>query len=146
MGRLIDRNRCSALVITCSDFRFKSAERAFVEAAQLADDYDLLARPGSVRSLVQPRSTASRDGMLDEIRMLWSVHQFSRVLLVNHVSCRAYDDIATPDNELAVHADHLRRAISAVEGLFNGVTADSYLIDYVAGDFVATKIAPSAES
>jgi len=141
MPQLIDRNQCSALVITCSDFRFKSTERAFTEAARLQDDYDLLARPGSIRSLVQPRNPSARDSMLDEIRMLWSVHQFARVLLVNHVSCRAYDDIATPGNELAIHAGHLRRAVPVIEAMFNGVKADPYIIDCVDGQFITTKVA-----
>ncbi len=145
MPQLIDRDHCSALVITCSDFRFKSTERQFAEAAGLEDDYDLLARPGSIRSLVLPRSIAARDTMLDEIRLLWSIHQFSRVLLVNHVSCRAYDDIATADNELAVHVDHLRRAVPIVEGMFNGVNADPYIIDWVSGDFVVAKVAMTDE-
>jgi hypothetical protein len=141
MALLIDRNDCSALVITCSDFRFKSAEREFAEAAGLRDDYDLLARPGSIRSLVQPRNPAWRESMLEEIRLLWSAHQFRRVLLVNHVSCRAYDDIATRDNELEIHAGHLRRAVATVEGMFSGVNAEPYLIDFVDGAFVATKVA-----
>jgi hypothetical protein len=141
MTALIDRGTCSALVVTCSDFRFKSAERRFAEAAGLADDYDLIARPGGVRALVQPRSAASGQSMLDEIRLLWSIHAFRRVLLVNHVSCRAYDDLATPQNELEVHAAHLRRAVPIVEAMFNGVNADPYLIDCVVDDFVVTKVA-----
>ncbi len=146
MTALIDRVHCSALVITCSDFRFKSAERAFAEVAKLGDDYDLIARPGSIRSFVQPRSAASGDSMLDEIKLLWSLHQFSRVLIVNHVSCRAYDDLAVPDNEISVHAEHLRRAVVVIEGLFNGVNADPYLISHADGEFVVTKVAMSDEA
>jgi hypothetical protein len=141
MTSLIDRSACSALVITCSDFRFKSAERQFAEAAGLADDYDLVARPGGIRGLVQPRSAAAGQSMLDEIRLLWSVHGFGRLLMLNHVSCRAYDDLATPQNEIEVHGDHLRRAVSVVESMFNGVTAEPYLIDVAQGTFVVSRVA-----
>ena len=146
MARLIDRNHCSALLISCSDFRFKSTERAFAQAASLADDYDLLARPGAIRSLVQPRSPGMRETMLEEIRLLWSAHQFSRVLLLNHVSCRAYDDIAGPENEAVTHTDHLRRAIPIVDSMFNGVTVEAYLIEHSENAFVVTKIAQDADT
>jgi hypothetical protein len=138
---LIERNRCSTLLITCSDFRFKSAERRFAEAGGLADDYDLIALPGAARSLVQPRSAAMREALGEEMAILWDAHQYTKVLLVNHVSCRAYDDLATPDNEEAIHTDHLQRAVSVVDGMFNGVTAETYLITYVNGDFFVSSIA-----
>ena len=126
---LFHRDACSALVITCSDFRFKTAERAFLEAAGLTSDYDLIARPGAIRALVAPRSIASRDSMEEEIRLLWSIHHFTRVLMVNHVSCRAYDDLATPENEIEVHSAHLAKAASLVEQRFHDVHAEPYLID-----------------
>jgi hypothetical protein len=141
MTALVDRSRCSTLVITCSDFRFKSAERRFEEEAGILDDFDLIAMPGGVRSLVQARSAAMHDALREELNLLWTVHLFSRVVLLNHVSCRAYDDLATPENELAVHADHLRRAVHVVEAMFNGVTAEPYLMDIAGTEFVVTRVA-----
>jgi carbonic anhydrase-like protein len=131
---LLARGTCSALVITCSDFRFKTAERAFLEAAGLADDYDLIARPGAARALVAPRDAASRETMLDEIRLLRELHCLTRVLLVNHVSCRAYDDLATGEAQRAVHESHLRAAAGEVERSLEGVTAEPYLIALVDGE------------
>lgn len=93
--------------------------------------------------LVQPKSPAARDTLLEEIRLLWSVHKFSRVLLVNHASCRAYDDLAGTEQEIAVHAEHLRRAVPIVEAMFAGVTAEPYFIDHSGGEFVVTKVALS---
>ena len=128
---LYARSTCSALVITCSDFRFKSVERAFADAAGLDDDYDLIARPGAVRSLVSPRSAAARDSMEEEILMLWKLHAFTRILMVNHLSCRAYDDLTAAKDERAIHVAHLQSAASAIERLFDGVTAEPYLITIV---------------
>lgn len=124
---LIGRATCSALVITCSDFRFKSAEREFARSAGLHDDYDLIARPGGIRSLVLPRSAAARDTMLEEIRLLWGLHKFQRVIALNHLSCRAYDDLATAENEREVHTDHLRRVREHIERPFAGVRAETFL-------------------
>ena len=138
---LIDRSACTALVLTCSDFRFKSAERAFAEASGLTDDYDLIARPGAARLIVAPRSPAMRDTLLDEVRLLWSVHHFPRILLVNHVSCRAYDDIATSENELALHAEHLQRAASMLAEGYADVRVETYLVDRAADGIAVRSIA-----
>jgi hypothetical protein len=126
---IVDRTTCEALLITCSDFRFKSAERRFVESASLVDDYDLIARPGGIRSIVLPRDAAARDLMNDEIRLLWGLHKFSRIIALNHLSCRAYDDIATSQNERDIHVAHLRKAGELLSARFAGVRADLFLVD-----------------
>ncbi len=129
---LYARGTCSALLITCSDFRFKSVERAFA-AAGLTDDYDLIARPGAIRSLVAPRSAAARESMQEEILLLWKLHGFTRVLMVNHLSCRAYDDLTAGADERAVHVAHLRAAGPAIERLCAGVTAEACLVVLIDG-------------
>jgi hypothetical protein len=126
-GGLIARQTCSALVITCADFRFKSAERRFLESVGLTDDYDLLAEPGGIRNLVVPRNMAARDTMLEEIGLLRALHTFARVLAINHLSCRAYDDLATVEHERDVHTDHLQRARPIIERSFAGVRAETFL-------------------
>jgi hypothetical protein len=130
---LYARGSCTALVITCSDFRFKSVERAFAEAAALSDDYDLIARPGAIRSLVAPRSSAARETLEEEIALLWRVHGFARVLMVNHMSCRAYDDLVADTDERALHAAHLRQAGPAIERLCAGVVAEGYVVGLADG-------------
>jgi hypothetical protein len=138
--RLFGRSTCSALVITCSDFRFKSAEQVLVDAAGLRDDYDLIARPGAIRSLVLPRNAADGASMEDEIRLLWTLHRFTRVLMVNHVSCRAYDDVTTEQNERDVHTGHLVAAGALIEQRLDGVTAEAYLIEPEDGRLVCRGI------
>jgi hypothetical protein len=130
---LYARSTCSALVITCSDFRFKGVERAFADAAGLADDYDLIARPGAIRSLVAPRNAAARDSMDEEIGLLWRLHGFTRVLMVNHLSCRAYDDLTSGADEREIHVAHLEAAGPAIELRCEGLTTEAYLIAMVDG-------------
>jgi hypothetical protein len=125
---LYARSTCSALVITCSDFRFKAVERAFAEAAGLAGDYDLIARPGAIRSLVAPRNDAARQSMEEEIALLWKLHRFTRVLMVNHLSCRAYDDLAATADERAIHEAHLRAATAAIARRNPALIPEPYLI------------------
>jgi len=131
---LLQRGTCAALVITCSDFRFKTAERALPESAGLRDDYDLIARPGAIRALVAPRTASALESMEEEIALLWRVHTFTRVLMLNHISCRAYDDlVAHAPDERALHIAHLGEAAPRIEALCDGVTAEPYLVDLVDG-------------
>jgi hypothetical protein len=124
---LYARGTCQALVITCSDFRFKTSERRFLESLQLGDEYDLIARPGAIRSIVQGRSIAAGETMMEEIGLLWALHRFTRIIAINHLSCRAYDDIATATNEREVHVAHLQKARELLDTRFAGVRAEAYL-------------------
>lgn len=137
---LFERATCSALVITCSDYRFKSAEHALVETAGLRDDYDLIARPGALRSLVLPRNAAARESMEGEIRLLWRLHRFTRVLMLNHLSCRAYDDIANEQDERDIHTAHLVAAAPVVERMLDGVRAEAYLVELWDGVLVVRSV------
>lgn len=136
---LVARRNCSALLITCSDFRFKSAERAFPESVGLRDDYDLIARPGAIRSLVAPRNEAARETMQQEIAMLWKLHGFTRVLMANHMTCGAYGDlVAGGADERALHKQHLAAAGREIERLWAGVRAEAYVVELVGGELRAT--------
>ncbi len=130
---LFERGACSALVITCSDFRFKTVERILAESSKLRDDYDLIARPGGIRSLVAPRNEAARESMEEEILLLWNLHGFSRLLMVNHMSCRAYDDLTAREDERMLHRKHLLAAGSLIERRYKGVTPEAYLVGLVDG-------------
>lgn len=141
---LLQRGTCAALVITCSDFRFKTAERALAEAAGLRDDYDLIARPGAIRALVAPRTAGARESMEEEITLLWRIHAFPRVLMLNHVSCRAYDDLTANADERALHRAHLFDAAPRIERLCESVTAEAYLVDLVDGTLRAVRVERNA--
>jgi hypothetical protein len=144
--QLIERATCSALIITCSDFRFKSAERAFAEGAGLTDDYDLIARPGAIRALVAPRTTAARHSLREDMRLLWSIHHFSRVLMVHHVSCAAYADLTAGKDEITVHTAHLLRARGIVEDALSGVRAEPYIVQLADGVLQAKAVEADPES
>ena len=138
---LFERTTCSALLITCSDFRFKSGERAFAEAAGLRDDHDLIARPGAIRSLVAPMSDALRATLEQEIAMMWKLHAFTRVLMANHMTCGAYRDlVAGGEDERALHARHLAAAAPEVERLCPGARAEAYVVEVVGGEVRVARV------
>ena len=123
----ISEARCLALVISCSDYRFVAAQREARVALGLNNAYDLVARPGGVRSLVQPISEAASVTMLEEIRLLYELHGFERILLMNHMNCGAYAGITTPENEEALHREHLAAAKRTLREAYPGLTVEPYL-------------------
>jgi hypothetical protein len=123
----ISEARCRALVISCSDFRFVAAQREARVALGLNNAYDLVARPGGVRSLVDPISEAANVTMHEEIRLLYGLHGFERILLMNHMNCGAYASITTPENEEALHREHLAAAKRILQDAYPGLTVEPYL-------------------
>lgn len=123
----ISEAKCRALVISCSDFRFVAAQREARVALGLNNAYDLVARPGGVRSLVDPVSEAANVTMHEEIRLLHQLHGFERILLMNHMNCGAYASLTTPENEEALHRAHLAEAKRILHEAFPGLTVEPYL-------------------
>lgn len=65
--------------------------------------------------------------------MLWTLHRFTRVLMLNHMSCRAYDDLASGERQRDVHLEHLQTAAEAIERRYKGLKAEAYLITIAGG-------------
>lgn len=131
----LSKARCRALVISCSDFRFVSAQRQARIDLGLNNAYDLIARPGGVRQIVLPTSEAARVTMEEEISLLYELHHFRRILLMNHMNCGMYRDLATPRREEAIHREHLRIAQEQLSARFPGLEVETYL-SLIVGDGV----------
>ena len=126
-GIKLSKARCRALVISCSDFRFISAQRQIRLDLGLEHAYDLLARPGGVFALVRPRTRTARQSMLDEIDMLRELHHFHEVLLMNHVTCGAYRGLARGKAELRLHREDLLRAKAMLQERYPRLAITAYL-------------------
>jgi carbonic anhydrase len=126
-GIKLSKARCRALVISCSDFRFISAQRQIRLDLGLEHAYDLLARPGGVFSLVRPSTRTARQSMLDEIDMLHGLHRFREILLMNHVTCGAYRSLARGKAELRLHRQDLLTAKAMLQERFPRLAITAYL-------------------
>ncbi|MGE0601721.1 MAG: hypothetical protein AB7N24_00675 [Dehalococcoidia bacterium] len=128
MNRIkLSEANCRALVISCSDFRFVSAQRQARLDFGLENAYDLVARPGGVRQIVLPTSKAAQVTMEEEIALLYKLHDFQRILLMNHMNCGMYQDLATPEIEEAVHREHLAKARAILAERYPGLGIETYL-------------------
>ncbi|MGB4862168.1 MAG: hypothetical protein WBO97_06890 [Tepidiformaceae bacterium] len=136
MNRIkLSEANCRALVISCSDFRFVSAQRQARLDLGLENAYDLVARPGGVRQIVLPTSEAARVTMEEEIALLYDLHDFQRILLMNHMNCGMYQDLSSPQVEESVHREHLAAAREILAKRFPGLAIETYLSTIV-GDGV----------
>ena len=136
--------QCRALVISCSDFRFISAQRQARLDLGLENAYDLLARPGGVRQLVKPLSEAGRETIYEEIALLYRLHSFERILLMNHMTCGAYADVWESGREADVHKEHLLRAKEILADLYPSLSIEPYLSVIVDDGAVVTPVDDNA--
>jgi carbonic anhydrase len=123
----LSKARCRALVVSCSDYRFISAQRQIRLDLGLDHAYDLLARPGGVFSLVRPATKTARRSMLDEIDMLHALHGFREILLMNHVTCGAYRSLARGKAELLMHQQDLLAAKTMLHKRYPRLAITPYL-------------------
>ncbi|MEO8539313.1 MAG: hypothetical protein ABI577_06190 [bacterium] len=131
----LSKARCRALVISCSDFRFVSAQRQARLDLGLENAYDLIARPGGVRQIVFPTSEAARVTMEEEIGLLYELHGFRRIVLMNHMTCGMYRDLSSRRQEEEVHREHLAQARTILRARFPGLAVETYL-SVIVGDGV----------
>lgn len=127
MAIKLSKARCRALVISCSDFRFVSVQRQARVDLGLNNAYDLIARPGGVRQIVLPTSEAARQTMDEEMQLLYQLHGFQRILLMNHMNCGMYADLAARGHEEDLHREHLSRARELLMERFPGLEVETYL-------------------
>lgn len=108
---------CENLVLMCMDFRF---HRRLADVLGFAGyrDFDLLALPGSSKAI---REQATRGIILESIATAIAVHGVKRVLIVDHVDCRAYggsEACSDSDAETRMHESALREAAGVVKERF----------------------------
>ena len=142
----LSKARCRALVISCSDFRFVSAQRQARLDLGLENAYDLIARPGGVRQIVLPTSEAARKTMEEEIALLYELHHFRRILLMNHMTCGMYRDLSSRGLEEEVHREHLAEARRILQARFPGLSVETYLSVIVGDGVEVVAIEPAGKA
>lgn len=110
-------HECENLVLMCMDFRFHE-KLAQVIAHSGYRQFDLVALPGGSKSVTDE---ISREAVLAAIRVGVSAHNVQRVIIVDHVDCRAYggsEAFAGPEEEELRHTDALLEASRIIREKF----------------------------
>lgn len=104
-------HECDAFVLVCMDFRQfckQTLHNYMLEKG--IETYDLVALPGSCKSLLNPNS---RDVIVDAIKISIDLHKCKTIFLIHHKDCGAYKSVKTfesSEDELEFHKSELQKA------------------------------------
>lgn len=103
---------CENLVLMCIDFRFHKQISDLISYAGYRD-FDIVALPGASKSLVDEQSRVT---VLNAISRAKELHGINRVIIVDHVDCRAYGGSAAfaDSRSEEEHHDHKLEQASAI--------------------------------
>lgn len=114
---------CSAIVVTCIDFRLQKYIEAWLTKHVGDHQYDRVAWAGGVIDL---------PGIIKQIEISSRLHHIKKVVLINHEDCGAYEVSGSPEK----HARDLRNAKKEVEIKFPNLNVDTYYL-HLDGTFEA---------
>ncbi len=113
----LHKKKSDVLVVHCSDPRFQTAYREVINS--LGQYYDLLVFPGASKAIVDNGS------VLESIRLLYSLHHFKTVHILDHVECGAFGKV---DDEIKAHRRNLQAATEILEKTIPGVKVLPHLL------------------
>ena len=90
-------HKCTALAISCIDYRFVGKVRQYLIDQGLKDNYDLITVPGASLKLAD---------VADSISTSMRLHDPDEVYIFDHEDCGAYGE----ENFQATHSQNLKRA------------------------------------
>jgi reverse gyrase len=113
----LNKKRSDALIVHCCDPRFVAAYHQ--AAGQVSEFYDLMAVPGASKAIVENPT------IIDNIKMLHSLHHFKSIHIMDHVECGAFGEI---DDEVESHSKYLHLAEKKINKTLAGVNVVPHLL------------------
>lgn len=104
---------CSAIIVTCIDFRFQSQLEAWAREHVGERNYDRVALAGGIKNL---------DVILTQIDVSNRLHQIKKVVLINHEDCGAYGAAGTEEK----HREDLTTAAQKVKADYPHLSVETY--------------------
>jgi hypothetical protein len=112
------KKKSEALVVHCADPRFQEAYRKIID--HLGHYYDLVVFPGASKAVVEHQS------VMDNIKLLYSLHHFETVHILDHVHCGAFGEI---EDEIKAHTKMIKAAIIKIQSAIPGVMVTARLLN-----------------
>ncbi len=106
-----------ALVVHCSDPRFQDAYRKVTDS--LGHYYDLLVFPGASKAI------AEHDLVIENIKLLHSLHSFESVHIMDHIHCGAFGAVK---DEIADHSISFKKAEEVLKSHIPNIKVNYYLL------------------
>lgn len=114
---------CSALLISCIDFRIQPAVEAWARQNLGPQNYDRVALAGGVKDF---------PAIMDQIDLSVKLHGIKKVILTNHEDCGAYGEQGTEEK----HRRDLLSAAAAVTSKYPSLQVETYFVTLF-GEFVS---------
>ena len=112
-----DANNCTALVISCIDYRFISSCRDYLVKLGIKDRYDLLTTPGASISIQKIK---------EGIKTSLKVHVPNEVYIFDHDDCAVYGK----NNSEERHIQNLKKAKEVINKIQNGLKINTYIVKF----------------
>ena len=134
-------HQTKALVLSCIDFRFLTAEQSFLKSKNLTDKYDLTALAGASLALTGFPHKSDAEAFWDQLDISYRLHHINKVIIIDHQDCGAYAMMIDPnlskdtERELQVHTDYLNQAYSSICDRYPDLKVELYFATLNQGEF-----------
>jgi len=135
-------HQTKALVLSCIDFRFLTAERSFLKSKNLTNEYDLTALAGASLALTGFPHKSDAEAFWDQLDISYQLHHINQVIIIDHQDCGAYAMMIDanlskdPERELQVHTDYLNQAYSSIHSRYPELKIELYFATLNKGEFL----------
>ncbi|MEA5572320.1 carbonic anhydrase [Calothrix sp. UHCC 0171] len=125
-------HRAKALVLSCIDFRFLTAERFFLGKKNLGGEYDWTALAGASLAVTGFPHPSDAEAFWDQLDISSRLHQINKVIIIDHQDCGAYATMIDPNlsqdpkRELEMHTDYLNRAYKSIRDRYPHLEVELY--------------------
>ena len=122
--------RIHAAAVYCSDGRFSEQFDDLLRNSLRLPDYDRVAIPGGPACLAGYPGVSHEEAVaVDQLELLITAHQLSRVVLIAHQECAYYTEQLgiSPDDQEQHQREDLAKAVERIGWINPTVTVDCYL-------------------
>lgn len=118
--------KCSALILSCIDFRFQEAIHALGNDLRIDGSYDHLAITGAALNITRPVNEQDREFILNQIKKSYELHDISKIIIINHQDCGAYEEFDSETTEKVQHFADLKKAAKIIQDYFSDLKFKLY--------------------
>ena len=90
-------NQAQALVLSCIDFRFMTAEQYFLMNKNLGGKYDWTALAGASLAVTGFPHQSDAEAFWDQLDISYRLHHIHKVIIIDHQDCGAYAMMIDPN-------------------------------------------------
>lgn len=126
----IEHHHCTNFLLTCMDFRFRTAIEDWAKQNNYTEDYDLISMAGAQKSI---NDEDTRAGLLKQIKISTELHNAQKVIMIAHRDCGAYGgskSFGSWEEELKKYTEELQKAEEIVKANYPNVDVRKLVLNF----------------